>query len=250
MSRRVSAALALAALSWGSPALAYRPFDSTDADVVARGELEIEASPLGYLNEDGADVLVTPDLVMNLGLHDRIELVLEGRGLIALDDDAGERRYRLVDTALLAKGLLRRGSLQGSEGPSLALEAGVLLPTLHDEGGIGAEVIGAASRRWRRLTAHLNGSVARTRAESWEVGVGLIVEGPARRGLRPVAEATLSRELGEASAGSGLVGVVWEARESLAFDVAFRYARDGGSDVRELRAGVTWSFTASGSDGP
>ena len=171
----------------GEPAQAYRPFDSTDADVVERGEIEVEIAPAGYLNEDGAERLVAPDLVVNLGLHPRVELVLEGRGEVALDEDADERRYRLLDTALLVKGLLRRGSLQGAEGPSLALEGGMLLPTLHDESGLGAEGIAIVSQRWHRLTAHLNGTVGRTRDDNWELGAGLILEGPARRGVRPVA---------------------------------------------------------------
>jgi hypothetical protein len=57
-----------------------------------------------------------------------------------------------------------------------------------------------------------------------------------------VAEGTLARELGEATAASGLAGIVWEARDDLSFDLAFRYERDDGSDVREVRAGLTWSF--------
>lgn len=240
----------LTALLLGLPAQAYRPFDSTDADVVDPGEFEVELEPVGYVDEDGSHVLVTPDLVVNVGLHPRVELVLEGRGLVALDADADERRYRLVDTALLAKGLLRRGSLQGEKGPSVALEAGILLPTLHDESGIGAEGIGIVSQRWSHVTAHLNGTAARTLAETWELGVGLIVEGPERWGVRPVAEGTFFRELGERSETSGLVGLIWEARDDLAFDLAFRYARDEGNDVRELRAGLSWSFRGLFGGGP
>jgi hypothetical protein len=225
-----------------SGAQAYRPFDSTDADVVERGQVEVELEPVGYVNDDGEDLVVAPDVVVNVGVHPRVELVLEGGGLVPLKRDAEERRYRLVDTALLAKGLLRRGSLQGGEGPSLALEMGVLLPTLHDESGLGAEASGSASQRWSCLTAHLNGRAGRTRAETWELGAGLILEGPERWGVRPVVEGTLFRELGEKSEASGLVGLIWEARDGLAFDLAFRYARDDGRDVRELRAGLTWSF--------
>lgn len=31
------------------PAYAYRPFNSTDAAVAARGEMELECGPLGYV---------------------------------------------------------------------------------------------------------------------------------------------------------------------------------------------------------
>jgi hypothetical protein len=233
----------------GSPAQAYRPFDSTDADVVDRGTVEVELGPMGYL-DDGSEQLVAPDLVVTAGLHPRVEIVLQGRGLVALDHDADERRYRLEDTALLAKGLLRAGCLQGGQGPSAALEVGMLLPTLHGESGVGAEGIGIVSQRWSRLTAHLNGTVSRTRAETWELAAGLIIEGPRRFGVRPVAEATLSREIDEKSAASGLVGLIWEARDDLAFDLAFRYADDDGRDVRELRAGFTWSLPGLLGGGP
>lgn len=232
----------LSALLQSSPAAAYRPFDSTDADVVDRGEVEIELGPASYVHDDGTDLLAAPDLVVNLGVHSRLELVLEGRGLAPLERDAPERRYQIVDTALLAKGLVRRGSLQGESGPSVALEAGILLPTLHDEPGVGAEGIGIVSQRFAHGTAHLNGTIAYTRADTWELGLGLILEGPAWRGVRPVVECTLARELSEATHVGGLVGAIWEARDDLSFDLAFQLAREGDRDVREIRAGLTWSF--------
>ncbi len=246
MTARARGVLALGVVVFGSSAQAYRPFDSTDADVVDPGEIEVELEPVGYLNEDGSEWLVTPDLVLNVGIHPRIELVLEGRGLVALDPGADDRRYRLVDTGLLAKALLRRGSLQEERGLSVALEAGMLLPTLNDESGIGAEGIGIISQRWSHLTAHLNGTAGRTRAETWVLGVGLILEGPERWVVRPVAETTFFRELDEKSEASGLVGLIFEPSHDLAFDVAFRYGRVGGNDVRELRAGISWSFRAFG----
>ena len=197
------------------------------------------------------DAVLPPDaIVLNAGICPRLELVVEGRGLAPLDPGASERRYQIVDTGLTAKGLLRRGSLQGESGPSVAVEAGVLLPTLHDEGGVGGEAIGIVSQRFRHLTAHLNGEVAYTRSETWELGLGLILEGPAWRGVRPVVEATVAREVGEANLASGLAGVIWEARPGLSFDLAFRYARDDGTDTREVRAGLTWTFDATGGAGP
>lgn len=241
----VAAPISLALLG-GSPAQAYRPFDSTDAAVVDPGEVEIELGPVGFVNEDGADLLVAPDLVVNLGVHPDWEVVVEGRGLVPLDRESEERRYRLADTGLFAKGVLRRGCLQAATGPSVAVELGMLLPTLHDESGVGAEAVGIVSNCFSHLTAHLNGTVAFTRGDTWELGVGLILEGPSRFGLRPVAEATLFREVGEATAVSGLLGVIWEPRDDLAFDLGFRYARDDGTDVRELRLGVSWSFGGGG----
>lgn len=238
--------LLLAVLAQGAPAQAYRPFDSTDADVVDVGEVEVELGPVGYLDEDGAESLVVPDVVVNVGLLPSWEMVLEGRGVVALDGDAEDRRYRLVDTGLFVKGRLRRGSLQEAEGPSVAVELGVLLPTLHDESGVGGEMLGIVSHRWPHVTAHLNGVLAYTRVDTWELGAGLILEGPERWGVRPVAEGTFLRELGDAWSASGLVGLIWEPRDDLSFDLGFRYGREAGVDVHEVRLGLTWSFDWGG----
>lgn len=234
--------LVLAILLSGASADAYRPFDSTDADIADRGEVEIELGPVGYSNEDGTEFLVAPDAVANVGVLPRLELVLEGKGLVPLDSDAPDRRYRIVDTAFLAKGLVRRGSLQGERGPSLAVELGVDLPTLRDDPGWGGEGTAVLSQHFAYVTAHLNGSAGYTRDENWELGAGLILEGPARWHVRPVGEATFAREFDEANAATGLLGLIWEPRGDLAFDLGFRYARDDGHDIREIRAGVTWRF--------
>lgn len=232
------------------PARAYRPFDSTDAAVVGQGRVEIELGPVGLVDASGEARLVAPDLVVNVGILPDWEIVAEARGLVPLDREQTERRYRLVDTGLLAKGVLRRGSLQGASGPSVAMEVGILLPTLHDESGVGAEGVAIASHRFQYITAHVDGIVTFTRRKTWELGVGLILEGPTRLGLRPVAEATLSREIDDATPTvtvSGLIGVVWQPRANLGFDLGYRYCRNDGSDVAELRMGLSWSFDRGGS---
>jgi hypothetical protein len=71
-------ALCLSASS--GPAWAYRPFDGTDAPVAAPGELEIELQPAGRLREGGNTTLVAPATVINYGLSEGWEAVLEGQG--------------------------------------------------------------------------------------------------------------------------------------------------------------------------
>src|SRR5690348_13709522 len=68
--------------SWSAQAWAYRPFDSTDAEVAKPGELEFEIGPVGYLVAEGERFLVAPAIIGNAGLVDRVELVLEGRNRI------------------------------------------------------------------------------------------------------------------------------------------------------------------------
>src|SRR5262245_14269587 len=130
-------ALALVLLAYASSALAYRPFDSTDADVAHAGEAEIELGPVQLLKEGSKRFVHVPAVIANLGFsHDR-ELVLEGKHQVALDREADEPRSALVDDAVSIKHVLRRGVLQDESGPSVATEAGVLLPEANGEDGTG-----------------------------------------------------------------------------------------------------------------
>jgi hypothetical protein len=67
-------------LAWSGPALAYRPFDGTDAAVAAPGEVEIEMQPAGRLREGTTTTLVAPATVLNFGLSEGWEAVFEGQG--------------------------------------------------------------------------------------------------------------------------------------------------------------------------
>src|SRR5215213_8545859 len=98
----------------GSPmvAFAYRPFNSTDAAVARPGELEIELGPVGFLKTSPERFLVAPSTILNLGIVRDWEIVLEGKHFILVDGSPGEARFRLVDTGLLIKGVVREGSLQ------------------------------------------------------------------------------------------------------------------------------------------
>jgi hypothetical protein len=239
--RRLAALVSMSlALALPRVAHAYRPFDSTDAAVAPEGELEIELGPVGYLKEEHNRYLVAPDLVLNLGIVHGWEAVLEGEHLILLDGPHGEPRYRLVDTGFFLKGVLRDGSLQDGEGPSVALELGPLLPTVNDESGIGASANLIVSQRWSALTLHVNTEVALSRAGNLDLFEGVIIEGPQWK-VRPVAEIFVEREFGAAFAVSGLAGAIWQLSDELAFDAAVRLASVDGEGVFEARAGLTWA---------
>jgi len=45
-------------------------------------------------------------------------------------------------------------------------------------------------------------------------------------------------------AGSGLAVAIWRLRDDLTLDAALRLARAGGVDTTEVRAGLTWGFSA------
>ena len=67
-------------------ALAYRPFDGTDADVAERGEFELELGPLGYFRLGGTNFLIVPGAVLNYGILPRTELVLQGFNYLQIGD--------------------------------------------------------------------------------------------------------------------------------------------------------------------
>src|SRR5512142_3201322 len=93
-------------LAWPLPASAYRPFDSTDAAVADKGDVEIEFGPLGFVKEGGDKSLAAPSIIFNWGFADRFELVLEGRHFVQLGDTIDVPRFRVEDAALSLKTVL------------------------------------------------------------------------------------------------------------------------------------------------
>jgi hypothetical protein len=132
----VPVALLAALLALSDPAFAYRPFDSTDADAAESGEIELELEPLGYLYTPDGRFIIAPDVVVNLGLREGYELVLEGRHRVRTRRAHDEPRSRVEDTGLFLKTIVRDGALQDAAGPSVALEFGALLPTVNHESGM------------------------------------------------------------------------------------------------------------------
>lgn len=237
----LGAALAVGLLL-AATARAYRPFDSTDAAVAAAGELEIELGPVGYLREGDRQFLAIPGVILNLGLFRGWEIVLQGRHLLLLGDPAGEPRSRLLDTGLFAKGVLRSGSLQDGSGPSVGIELGPLLPTVNGDTGWGAAGAVILSQRWSPLTLHVNLLGALTRTHNFDLFGGVILEGPWRWPVRPVAELSVEREFDVSLVYSGLVGAIWRVHEHVSVDAALRAARTTTATIYEARAGLTFSI--------
>src|SRR5918911_5237783 len=74
-----AAVVMLAATVWSDAAFAYRPFDGTDAAVVDPGEFEVELGPAQWLREGSERTLIAPAVVLNLGVFDGWEAVLQGQ---------------------------------------------------------------------------------------------------------------------------------------------------------------------------
>jgi hypothetical protein len=221
-------------------AFAYRPFDSTDASVADEQEFELELGAT-YLHDDDEESLAFPAIVANYGIGGDREIVLEGE-LVRELGDQDESRTSLVDTSLSLKQIHRTGSLQDATGVSVASECGVLLPTIHDEEGVGATFALIASQSWSKASIHLNGGLTFNRDQQWEGLFGAIAEGPQDWRLRPVSELRVEWVSGESTVTSLLIGSIWRANAALSFDLGARYATAGDSHGWEVRAGLTWSL--------
>ena len=183
--------MALGLMSWSTSAFAYRPFDGTDAAVAAPGEVEIELQPAGRLREQKANTLIAPATVLNYGLSDGWEAVLEGQGQTPLTPSGPTS---ITSAGAFLKHVLQPGSLQDKTGPSVATEFGMLLPDSTGNSGVGASLAGIVSQRWDWGTIHLNAETALTRDHHADVFLGGIIEGPSKWSIRPVAEFFYEKE--------------------------------------------------------
>src|ERR1700693_6322524 len=109
--------------AWPGPAVAYRPFDGTDAAVAAKGEVEIELQPAGRLRDESGTSLIAPATVFNYGLSEGWEAVLEGQGQTLLSPPGPTS---LSAAGAFLKHVLVPGSLQDKTGPNIATEFGGL----------------------------------------------------------------------------------------------------------------------------
>ena len=239
--------LAISVLFQADAALAYRPFDGTDAAVADPGEMEVELQPAGARSSEGQKTLIAPATVINYGFAKNWEAVLEGRLETPLPT-SGPTSF--TDGGLFLKHILRPGVLQDQTGPSIATEFGVLLPDSVGDTRFGASIAGIVSQRWDWGTAHLNVAGQLTRDQRADLFTGIILEGPYKWPVRPVAEFFYEEEFGRAHTISALIGAIWQVRDNLSFDIGFRHAITNGVNVNEVRAGLTIGFPLRFFSGP
>jgi hypothetical protein len=237
----------LAGLALPGPALAYRPFDGTDAAVADVHEVEVELQPAGIERSSGQKTLIAPAFVYNYGFVKNWELVLEGQLETPLSP-SGPSTF--TQSGAFFKGVLRPGSLQDQSRPSIATEFGVLLPDSHGPGGTGASVAAIISQRWDWGTVHFNVEGLRTRDQHAGAFTSVILEGPSKWVVRPVAEVSYEETFGQMHTVAGLVGAIWQVRDNLAFDVAVKHSVSSTGHADEIRAGVTFGFSVTSLGGP
>jgi hypothetical protein len=226
-----------------SPALAYRPFEGTDAAVAGVNEVEIEFQPLGWRRDDQQRALVAPAVRFNWGFSEQWELVAEGQFETPLSP-SGPSSF--VATGAFLKYVVKPGVLQDQAGLSIATEFGPLLPEVNGDRGTGFSWAAIVSQRGDWGAVHLNVEANLTRDQQGEGFLGVIVEGPAKWKVRPVFEVFYDKVGTQTETWSGLAGAIWQVRDNLSFDAGFRYATVNGHPVNEVRAGLTFAFDVGG----
>jgi hypothetical protein len=179
----------------------------------SRAEFELELGPLGHLRQGDRRFRVAPAVIGNYGFAENHELVVQGQRQVAIDPEAGQPKTSIVENGIFIKQVLRQGAMQEREGPSVAMEYGVLLPPVNGKGGTGVSVAGIVSHRTEAISLHLNAAAAITREHEPDLFLGAILEGPSSWPVRPVRRSLLSKR-GEARGWYRTSSVrFWRARE-------------------------------------
>jgi hypothetical protein len=221
-----------------APALAFRPFDGTDASVAELGHIDLELQPFGALQEGPSKSLVAPATVFNYGFAQGWEAVLQGQ----LETEISPTNHESVNEAgFFLKHIFREGSLQDKSGPSIAAEFGLNAPTIGVNSAVGPSWDWIISQRYPWGTIHVNVMGSLTTDQHTDLFLDLILEGPSTWTVRPVAEFFSDTELHGPQVYSALVGGIWQVREDLAVDFAVRHAISDHT-TNELRLGLTYSF--------
>jgi hypothetical protein len=238
-----SLATLLPLLLFSPPASAYRPFDGTDADTAELGSFELELGPVHYYRQGPQNFLLAPALVLNFGILEDTELVIDSIDQVAVGPlTKGTSRVAIVGDDVLLKHTFREGTLQEKTGPSIAAEGGLLTPEIHGVNDIGSSLDVITSYRGGFGTIHWNEWFELTRDHHADLFTGVILEGPHEWRVRPVAELFYDKDFAATSTESVLLGAIWEMRESFALDVGVRGARLGDENAAELRLGLTWAI--------
>ena len=191
------------------------------------------------IQEGGTQTLVAPWLVTDFGFAKNWEAVLEGKVRTPFSSDEPPTSHRCRS---FPEYVVREGSLQEKSGPSIATEFGYALPGAGADAGVGGTWAAIISERVGLGNRSPEPSAVTDRDHRAELFVSTILEGPSKWKVRPVTEIFFDDTFGQETTVSGLVGLIWQARENVAVDFALRAASTNGRPVEEIRAGVTFGI--------
>ncbi len=217
--------VAAVGLSWSGVASAQF-FAASDAAVLDAGGVkgETSAAARGVGVDEGAP------LALSLGLSSEMQLAVAGQST-----SAGELGLagRFAGESITLKRLLVPGSLQASDGVSVAMEIGWAVPRADEVRGVLA-----LSQAWPAATLHLNAGLTRHAEGSVAPEMLTFVEGPPTWQLRPALELYAVRDA--ALVTGSRWGVIWDLSERLALSAGA--GREHRSDATtEFGVGLEWS---------
>jgi len=182
-----------------TPALAFPPYRSTDADTADPYALEVRLGLVKWQREGGEDEVVTPLLRANLGLPSKLELIAEFEYL--------PKDESFADGAVGFKWVPLFG------GVSFGIETLALMPVRRDDSGVGVESQLVATL-WRdEFRVHVNaGGFHDDRPSQSESGwrASTLVEFPrgrVRPGLEIFAKQANGEEVDMRLGGGVIVGL-------------------------------------------
>ena len=230
--------LAMAVIAWSGQALAYRPFDGTDAAVAEPGEMEIELQPVGvpWIVSNNTDRARHGDqlrLRQELGSH------IAGTGRNAA---LAPWSKQFVADRGVPEACPRTGKSSGQAGAERRNRVRCSLARYARRFRIWCECGRDCLATLGLGAIHFNAAATLTREQHADVFVGGILEGPAKWTVRPVAELFYEEELGHSHTVSALIGAIWQVRDNLSFDVGLRHAQINDHSVNEVRLGMTFGF--------
>lgn len=222
-------------------ALAYRPFESTDAAVADKGVWEVELGLVDFVNHRGQNTVASPDLRFNFGFATNWEVVVEGA--LQVFDSASSRDFELLDPQFNLKGVLINGPLQEGRSPiSLAVEAGTLLPETMSDSGFGFQSVLIASFRTGKFTWHVNGGGGLERESLEPLALwGIVIERPISKTLRIAAEVNGETVVGSRPDNSALLGLLWDYRK-ITWDAGVRFGLSKSAPDIAFTTGLTFRF--------
>ena len=223
-----------------SASFASRPFISTDASVADPGRLQLE---LGFFNfiHDRKNIFNIPSLKFNYGLIRDWEIVAESD--IQVYNGESNRDFEIISPAIFSKNILWEGILQGKQGPSFAVESGILLPSsVKGERNIGLSSVGIMSYKFSDFLFHINAGAELDRVNFKSNAVwGIIGEYPFEGRFRLVGEIAGTAQHDGPPENSALIGFVWNSGK-VDYDFGFRKGLSDDAPDWELTSGVTFYF--------
>jgi len=148
-----------------------------------------------------------------------------------------------MDAGAFLKYVLRPGALQEQNGTKHCDRVWRPFPDTTGRSKFRRKLGGHRSQRWDWGTSTSMCKPSSIGEQRADLFVSTIVEGPHTWKVRPVAEIAYEDDVGSAQSFSGLIGLIWQVKDNLAFDVAAREASINGRPVNELRAGLTFAFS-------